>query len=850
MLRSKCFLLALFLSIVPPVSSALAAPLVAINEVMAANYTGATDPQGDSDDWVELHNTGNAPIDLGGMYLTDDTDDPTAWRIPDGTVLGTGGYILIWADGDIADSGLHASFKLDAAGDSLALFDTDGLTLVDAMDFGRQTPDVSFGRDPDGSDSWLTLSPTPGASNNDTFLPVVADTTFSHDRGFYDAPFEVTIATKTEGATIRYTLNGSTPTSAHGIVYSEPILIHQTTSLRAMAYKTGWKSTNVDTHTYIFLDDVIGQATNSATGAQVTPEGCPTSWGSANGDYQMDPDVVGQNGKDDFGGLYANTIKDDLKAVPTISLVMNTDDWFGNRGIYINQSQDGTERVVSMEYIDPQAESGVQINCALSMQGGISGGGTSLGRWKTFKLSMRPRFKPQTDDGTLTGGPGKLDFKLFDDSPIERFNTVVIDGVLNHSWLHPSSGQRNTALYIQDQYVADLHNAMDGHSPHGSYAHIYINNLYWGMYYIHERPDHAWAAQLLGGDQDEYDAIKHNGGNVINSGLTGNATSNYNAMVAAAGAVASAPDSLTAYAALCELLDVDSFITYLLANWYTGNHDWPHKNWYATHRNTPDGKWRFHSWDAEHTLEGSNEVGESPSNIHSRLARNAEYRMRFADLIHRFFFNDGPLTPMAAAERYRARMNEVDRAIVGESARWGDNRQSRPYTRQDWFNTQTNKLTSFFPGRTSQVLSRLQNADLYPDVEVPEFQVNGQPQHGGHVTSTDMLSLESVDGDVFYTLDGTDPRTPGTVDQPGEEFALVSEEAPKKIFVPSSSIGNAWRGGTDFDDSAWTSGTGGVGFERSSGYDQFFTIDVENAMYGNNVSRSNWWPRTSSMRAA
>ena len=87
-------------------------------------------------------------------------------------------------------------------------------------------------------------------------------------------------------------------------------------------------------------------------------------------------------------------------------------------------------------------------------------------------------------------------------------------------------------------------------------------------------------------------------------------------MLSAANAVSADPTNAAKYQALCNLLDVDEFITYLLANWYTGNHDWPAKNWYATHRNTPDGRWRFHSWDAEHTLEGDNtgrpEPGEYP----------------------------------------------------------------------------------------------------------------------------------------------------------------------------------------------------------------------------------------------
>jgi len=475
----------------------------------------------------------------------------------------------------------------------------------------------------------------------------------------------------------------------------------------------------------------------------------------------MDPDVVGQNGRDIFGGLYAGTIRDDLKAVPTVSLVMNRDDWFGARGIYINASQDGTERVASLEFIDPATAQTFQVNCALAMQGGVSGGGTSLSRWKSFKLSMRPRFKTQTDDGTPTGGPPKLENRMFHDSSVERLNTVVLDAVLNHSWLHPGSDQQTTALYVQDQYVADLHNAMGGHSGHGFYAHTYVNGLYWGLYYIHERPDHAWAAQVFGGNEDGYDAVKHSSGGVINNGVGGSATANFNAMLQAADAVSADPTNVAKYRALCNRLDVNDYITYLLANWFTGNHDWPSKNWYATHRNTPDGRWRFHSWDAEHTLEGGNDVGRSPSNIHDRLARSAEYRMQFADIVHQVFFNGGPLTYPAAAGLFKARTDEIDRAIIGESARWGDNRQSRPYTRQDWLNTVTAKLNTFFPGRSNSVLNSLRGANLYPTVDAPEFRVNTLAQHGGHMKRTDTLSLGLPTGIVYYTLDGTDPRLPG-----------------------------------------------------------------------------------------
>jgi len=819
-----------------------------INEIMASNSSSTKDPQGHYDDWIELHNPGEAAIDAAGLYLTDNLSEPTKWRIPTDrpalTIIPPKGYLLVWADGDVAAAGLHAGFRLSASGDQVALYASDGVTLIDSIEFAEQRPDISFGRDSVDPSQWRYFGlPTPGAANTAPYLGRVADLGFSHSRGFYDDPFLVAITTQTADAKIYYTIDGSSPFDLRtglpvGTPYSGPIAITTTTCLRAGASKPGWLSTKIVTHTYIFLNDVINQATNPQTGAQVTPTGYPASWGSVTGDYQMDPDVVGPNGKDRFNGLYAQTIRDDLKAVPTISLVMAKDDWFGSKGIYINQSQDGTERVASLEYIDPATGDTLQANCAIAMQGGVTGGGTSLQRWKTFKLSMRPRFKTHTDDGLPTGGPSELENRLFPDSPLTSLNTVVLDAVLNHSWLHGTdSSQRDTATYIQDQYVADLHNALGGHSPHGGYVHLYLDGLYWGMYYLHERPDHAWAAQTFGGDASEYDAIKHGAGGVINNGVSGSASTRYNAMVAAANAVASDPTSDAKYQALCDLLDVEDFIAYLLANWYAGNHDWPAKNWYATHRNTPDGKWRFHSWDAEHTTEGTNSVGQSPSDLHAKLAGNAEYRMRFADAIHRSFFHEGPLTYPAAADLYKVRMDQIDRAIVGESARWGDNRRpTNPYTRADWLNTQNTKLASFFPTRSNQVLASLRNANLYPQVAAPEFRIDGALQHGGHAAIGSVLSMTAGAGDIWYTLDGTDPRVPGTVPGVSSSTILVAEDGLRLAMVPAGPIDDAWKSDPMFASGTWQIGYGGVGYERSTGYERYFSIDVQAAMYGKNAT--------------
>ncbi|MHC4431691.1 MAG: lamin tail domain-containing protein, partial [Planctomycetota bacterium] len=117
-----------------------------INEVMASNRNSIRDPQGEYDDWIEIYNSGDGGVDVGGMYLSDNPDDPTKWRIPDNnpaaTTIAAGGYLLIWADDDPGDVGLHANFKLNADGDQVALFAADGRTLIHSLEFGDQTSDI------------------------------------------------------------------------------------------------------------------------------------------------------------------------------------------------------------------------------------------------------------------------------------------------------------------------------------------------------------------------------------------------------------------------------------------------------------------------------------------------------------------------------------------------------------------------------------------------------------------------------------------------------------------------------------------------------------------------------------
>lgn len=143
-------------------------PPVYINEFMATNSKGAVDEYYEHDDWIELYNAGIEAVDLGGRYLTDTLSNPTKFRIPDGTMIPSGGHLIFWADDQVAQGPRHMPFKLSAGGEQIGLYESEsaGLRPIDTLTFGPQATDVSMGRPCDGEPGmFIQPHPTPGAAN-------------------------------------------------------------------------------------------------------------------------------------------------------------------------------------------------------------------------------------------------------------------------------------------------------------------------------------------------------------------------------------------------------------------------------------------------------------------------------------------------------------------------------------------------------------------------------------------------------------------------------------------------------------------------------------------------------------
>ena len=619
--------------------------------------------------------------------------------------------------------------------------------------------------------------PTPGIANSAGYLGLVADTKFSANRGFYETPFSLSITCATAGAEIRFTTNGSPPSLTNGTVFTDPISIAGLSLVRAAAFFPNFVSSDVDTHTYLFLRDVLRQSNNLA--------GYPTIWqASYPADYAVDTNLVNHP-------FYGATLSNDLRSLPVLSIVTEHDGlWGTTRGIYNHATSlhdpdlgQDWERAASVELIlpdSPQGSTALAVNCALRMEGNASRDDA-----RTPKHSFRLLFKSDF-------GPTKLSFPWFP-GPVQDFDNLVLracgftDGwPTRYSDTTPIAGtpyigtryRPETVSYLRDVFVKDTHRAMGWLASRSDFVHLYLNGLYWGIYNPSERLDCSYMANHVGGWDSDWDVMV--GDDSLFIAMPSDGTKDdWNAMMAVVNAGITTEAT---YQSVADLVDLDSLIDYMLLHFFVEAEDWPHHNFYCVHRhaNTTNGlpatKWQFLAWDQEISLDRlvrrdrvnvSN--NDTPAKIYSQLRAWPEFRVRFGDRVQKHFFNGGALTLENNVARFVARATVITNAIVGESARWGDAREftigANPgtgitFTRDEWWVPELQQLwTNFLPSLNETCLSRLRANSLFPTVSAPEFS-----QFGGSVPAGFALVLThtNADGTIYFTTDGSDPRAYGT----------------------------------------------------------------------------------------
>jgi hypothetical protein len=750
---------------------------VVISEFLASaiNPAGLKDEDGELQDWIELHNISDTAVNLNGWSLTDDPNIPGLWLFPDVT-LQPDAYLVVFASGKdrrstAAGATLHTNFKLTTGGEYLGLFNADSPRSVMSQfnDYPDQRDDYSYGLDPSGQWRYYQ-APTPAQPNGaSSIIGVMPKPDSSAKRGLYDSAFNLVLTNKLPGASIYFTTDGRRPTQTAATLYTGAIPITNSVVIRAIAFQAGYLVSDVVTHTYILPDQVLLQP-NNPPGYPVGP----TAFGGYPADYEMDPEIVNDP-------AYGPQMKDALKALPTLSIAINVDDMFGpSNGIYTHPLSRGAqwERLCSVEFIpvegdDFQADAGVQVQ-----------GNASREPVKNPKHAFRVNFK-----GAY--GQKQLKYRMFPDSPVESFDTLVVRADFNNWWLHWDPTQRRRGQRTRDAWMKDSLRAMGAVASHNRYVHLYINGLYWGVYDPTERPDATFGQAYFGGDKADYDVI--NEGAVVDGTIGA-----YNTLLSLSSVATTAQ-----YDAIKQYLDIPQFIDYMLLHFYVGHEDWGNiKNWYMVRPKDGSRGFFYLPWDGEMILGDTtiNRVSntDTPSNLHTKLIANPQYRLDFADHVQRHFFNNGALTPAKTTERWMNRAKEVELPIIAESARWGDYRrdvhqyQSPPYelyTRDNqWRAEQSRLVNTYFPARTATVLNQLKAAGLYPSIAAPVFN-----QLGGGIITGFQLAITAPAGTIYYTTNGADPRAYGSGSFAPEAIPF---SAPITLSSPTQVKARAFSGGT------------------------------------------------------
>ena len=431
-------------------------PTLRLNELLAINGDGYSDEYEETDDWVEIINYGADPIDIGGLYLTDDLDQPTKWRIPESspqiTTVNAHDFILLWCDGQPEQGVLHTGWRLSGKGEEIGLFDRDGITPIDTLRFGRQQADVSMGRLISNQGVWEYFAePTPNTPNRPvSFAGLTEKPNFSADGGSYNVPLSLDLSAA--AAQIYYTLDGSDPFAADSLRYDGPIAINQTRIVRAVSYVPGYLPSPIATRTFL-----MGIKHQVPVVSLVT-----------------DP----ANLWDDDHGIYTAG-----------SRIKPEDEWPYSRANFWR----AWRRPAHLEYFDGNAG-------GFAAEVEIAVGGHRQTR-PTLKKSL-------TVDVVGAQGRSEIEYALFEDGADQRFSRLILRSGgdwtrLKNEWLFALNETMGRPVDIQSYRPVVL----------------MLNGAYWGLYNLMERKGEEfverhhgatevdilkWNAELKAGSKEHY----------------------------------------------------------------------------------------------------------------------------------------------------------------------------------------------------------------------------------------------------------------------------------------------------------------------------------------------------------
>lgn len=376
---------------------------IVINEFMALNAGVVADDYGEYDDWIELYNNDEIPVDINGYYITDNAAQKTKCRLNTlghELIIQPGSYLILWADGDTLQGYNHLAFSLDSEGEQILIFTPD-LKLVDSVTYGLQKANVSTGRNSSNPQLWSVYSvATPGSANITVPAEGVSEKPwFNENSGVKSFPFTLNMRTSDPTDAIYFTLDASSPDKTKWL-YQQPLMINKTQVVRAAAYHQN--KIRSDIASEIFLEK--------------------------------------------------------QHHLPVLALITDSSNLWGPQGIYSNYTNTGIawERFAQFKYME-NSRLVTSFNAGIRIQGASSIGMPK----KSFRLFFRSEYGNAKLDFPLFGNENFSRFDNlvlksgYDDDLTTSKGTLLRDALMNALWQRSGGLATQSAwavLYINDKF--------------------------------------------------------------------------------------------------------------------------------------------------------------------------------------------------------------------------------------------------------------------------------------------------------------------------------------------------------------------------------------------------------------
>ena len=472
-------------------------------------------------------------------------------------------------------------------------------------------------------------------------------------------------------------------------------------------------------------------------------------------DVEMDSSVL-QNDE------HRNQFAAAFNQAPSLMIEAEVDDLFGPDGLYLlkDTREDSPEIPATLTYHHP-IRKGFTIRCGLQTQGRGS-------RSQSPKRNFRLKF-------TKKHGPASLNYPLYNPDQSETFENLLIRNPTHDSWTigHPS--WRVAPRYINDRWANETARELGHPAPRQQWVHLFLNQIYWGLYALSERPDEHFAALYFKKGKDSFD--------VFNAADLRHGTANLRGQ-AEDFLLNHFQNTPEIFEQLNQHLNLPAFLDHFICQIYQGKTDWPSSNYTLIgHRNNAP-RFYFLPWDSEtgfyHKPLGIaskqnaltyNPLGtyritsdhHGPGFWYHHLATSEEFRLQLADRLHALTSPGGVLSPEIAALRYQNLLKEITPLLFPESCRWGDACREKPYMPygEEWdgiTNPQSWLFTTFFLQRPDSLKQYFREHDIWPHLDPPICFLRQKPDQAPRL----WIRHTNPKGVMTYTTDGSDPRTPWT----------------------------------------------------------------------------------------